>query len=180
MGAIAAQTKRMRMVIFLGVVTILSTSTRTTAETQAKNPPIKKVAKTKAPQAAKLQPQKKSAKMTLPLITEDLALATFDTFTVEWMKKLEQAEDFHKTRAQPVESTDGFTAEYVGYIPDRSIRVKKTDSADTPYVGILIYSEKKLRCAGKTKEEALQGPFNQVETNQVSEIFRFTKGKWVY
>jgi hypothetical protein len=180
MGGKALRTKRVGMAMFLGVVTFLSTSNTTTAETQAKNPPIKKVAKTKAPQAAKLQPQKKSAKMTLPLITEDLALATFDTFTVDWMKKLEQAEDFHKTRAQAVESPDGFAAEYVGYIPNRYITVKKTDSSDTPYVGILTYFEKKLRCAGKTKEQALQGPFDQVETSQVSEIFRFTKGKWVY
>ena len=180
MGAVATQTKRMRMVIFLGVVTVLSISTRATAETQAKNPPAKKVAKIKTPQATKNPLQKKSSKAEPLVINEERALAAFDTFTIEWMKKLEGTEDFHKTRAQAVESPDGFTAEYVGYIPDRSIRVKKTDSVDTPYVGILIYSEKTLRCAGKTKEEALQGPFDQVETSQVSEIFRFTKGKWVY
>jgi hypothetical protein len=96
------------------------------------------------------------------------------------MQKLAQTESFQKSRAQVVESPEGFAAEYVGYIPERKINVKKTDSSDTPYVGILTYSEKRLRCAGKTKEAALQGPFEQVDTSQVSEIFRFTKGKWVY
>ncbi len=180
MDAVATQTKWMRMVIFLGVFTVLSTGARATAETQAKNPSAKKVAKIKTLQTTKSSLQKKSAKAEPLVITEENALAAFDTFTIDWMKKLGETEDFHKTRAQAVESPDGFTAEYVAYIPDRSIRVKKTDSSDTPYVGILVYFEKKLRCAGKTKEEALQGPFNQVETNQVSEIFRFTKGKWVY
>lgn len=168
------------MAIFLGVVTFLSTSNTTIAETQAKNPLVKKVAKTKTPQAAKIPLQKKSAKAKPAVVTEESALATFDTFTIEWMQKLAQTENFHKTRAHVVESSDGFAAEYIGYILERHINVKKTDSTDTPYVGVLTYFEKKLRCAGKTKEEALQGPFDQVETSQVSEIFRFTKGKWVY
>jgi hypothetical protein len=96
------------------------------------------------------------------------------------MKKLAETEGFRKSRAQVKQSLDGFSAEYTGYLPHRYIHVKKTESADTPYVGILTYYEKTLRCTGKTKEEALQGPFNQVDTSQVSEIFRFTKGKWVY
>ena len=174
MGAIASQTKRMGMTIFFGVVTLLFTNSTIIADTQSQKPPAKRIAKTKTSH------EKKSDKPQLIITTEEDALATFDAFTIEWMQKLVQTEDFHKTQAQVVESPDGFAVEYVGYIPDRLIKVKKTDSSDTPYVGILTYSEKKLRCAGKTKEEALQGPFEQVETNPVSEIFRFTKGKWVY
>jgi len=58
--------------------------------------------------------------------------------------------------------------------------VKKTEYRDTPFVGTLTYYERTLRCSGKTQEEALQGPFEQVGTSPVREIFRFTKGKWVY
>jgi hypothetical protein len=58
--------------------------------------------------------------------------------------------------------------------------VKKTDSKETPFVGILTYFEKTMRCVGKTKEEALKGPFQPSDSKQVSEIFRFTKGKWMY
>ena len=180
MGAIASQTKRMGIVIFLGVVTFLSISNTTTAETQAKNPSVKKGVKTKTLQAAKSPLHKKSAKAEPLVITEESVLATFDTFTTEWMQKLALTEDFRKSQAHLVESPDGFAAEYTGYVPERLINIKKTDSTDTPYVGVLTYFEKKLRCAGKTKEDALKGPFEQVETSQVSEIFRFTKGKWVY
>jgi hypothetical protein len=71
-------------------------------------------------------------------------------------------------------------AEYIGYLPHRYITVKKTSSKDTPFVGILTYFEKTLRCTGKNREEATRGPFQQVDTSQVAEIFRFTKGKWKY
>ena len=74
----------------------------------------------------------------------------------------------------------GFVAEYTGYLPHRYTVVKPTESKATPFVGVLTYRKKKMRCVGKTKEAALEGPFEQAGTSQVSEIFRFTKGKWVY
>ena len=151
------------------------------AEQQPRSPPPKKLAKTKPTQSTQTSRSRaKTAGPGVPVISEDVALATFDAFTIEWMKKLEQTEEFHKAQAQITPAAEGFAVEYVGYLPHRYIHVKKTESADTPYVGILTYFEKKLRCTAKTKEAALQGPFEQIETNQVSEIFRFTKGKWVY
>ena len=72
------------------------------------------------------------------------------------------------------------SAEYVGYLPHRYLIVKKTGSTITPFIGILTYFEQTLQCVGKTREEALQGPWHQINTRQVSEIFRFTKGKWEY
>jgi len=114
-------------------------------------------------------------------ITEDAALASFDTFTIEWMQKLAGTEEFQRTqRAQVTESPEGVSAEYVGYLPHRYLIVKKTDSTITPFIGILTYFEQTLQCVGKTREEALQGPWHQIDTRQVSEIFRFTKGKWEY
>jgi hypothetical protein len=150
------------------------------AEQQTRSTP-KKLAKTKPTQPPQTSRSRaKTAGPGVPIISEDVALATFDAFTIEWMKRLEQTEEFHKAQAQITPASDGFAVEYVGYLPHRYIHVKKTESADTPYVGVLTYFEKKLRCTAKTKEAALQGPFEQIETNQVSEIFRFTKGKWVY
>lgn len=112
---------------------------------------------------------------------EDAALASFDTFTIEWMKKLVQTEEFQRTeRVKVTQSAEGFSAEYIGYLPHRYITVKKTSSKDTPFVGILTYFEKTLQCTGKTREEAVRGPFQQVDTSQVAEIFRFTKGQWKY
>jgi hypothetical protein len=148
---------------FLSSVTFVSAAEQTTAAS------AKKPAKTKS-----------TKKQAAPTLTEDVALASFETFTIEWMQKLAQTEDFHRTQAKVSEAAGGFAAEYTGYLPTRYITIKKTSSSDTPFVGILTYFEKRLRCTGKTKEEAMKGPFDHVETNQVSEIFRFTKGKWVY
>jgi hypothetical protein len=138
--------------------------------------------KPKSPKAAKSTSKRAKAKPpAAATVTEDAALASFDTFTIEWMDKLSRTEEFQRTqRVKIAESPEGFSAEYIGYLPHRYIVVKKTSSKATPFVGILTYFEKTLRCRGKTKEEALQGPFEQVETNLVSEIFRFTKGKWEY
>ena len=163
------------LLVSFGVITAAEQSPKASSPktTKAKSKPTQTTEK-------KSRPQSKSTGKAELLVTEDMALATFDAFTIEWMKKLEDTEPFHKTKAQVIQSTEGFSAEYTGYLPHRYIRVKKTESTDTPYVGILTYYEKKLRCTGKTKEEALQGPFDQVDTSPVSEIFRFTKGKWVY
>ena len=97
------------------------------------------------------------------------------------MQKLAGTEEFQRTqRAQVTESPEGVSAEYVGYLPHRYLIVKKTGSTITPFIGILTYFEQTLQCVGKTREEALQGPWHQIDTRQVSEIFRFTKGKWEY
>ena len=112
---------------------------------------------------------------------EDTARKDFDTFTREWMRKLVKTEDFQKKKMMRMTQTEaGFVAEYTGYLPHRYTVVKPTESKATPFVGVLTYRKKKMRCVGKTKEAALEGPFEQAGTSQVSEIFRFTKGKWIY
>lgn len=181
MCAIASHFRQIVVFTFISLLILTLTTSLVSAADQAKKSTTKSVKKTTATQSAKRQPaQAKIPSPTLVAVSEDVALSAFDTFTIEWMKKLEQTEEFRRTQAQISQSPDGFSAEYTGYLPHRYIHVKKTEATDTPYVGILTYYERKLRCNAKTKDEAIKGPFDQVETNQVSEIFRFTKGKWVY
>lgn len=123
----------------------------------------------------------KAAAKAAPQISEETVRTSFETFTQEWMNKLVEAEEFQRTKQVKVSETpEGFAAEYVGYLPQRTIEIRKTEYTDTPFVGTLTYQERTMRCSGKSKEEALQGPFQQVKTSPVREIFRFTKGKWVY
>jgi hypothetical protein len=152
-------------------------------EKSASPPANNKSTKSKSVAVAKAKAPKKGGKRKsfAAAVTQDHALASFETFTIEWMTKLAQTEEFQRTqRMQVSQASEGFTAEYIGYLPHRYITVKKTASKETPFVGILTYYEKVLRCVGKTQEEATKGPFNQTDVRQVSEIFRFTKGKWVY
>jgi len=141
-------------------------------KTKAK--PASKSTKTKATDSQQQAPAPSEA-------DEETIRTSFDSFTIEWMAKLAEAEEYHRTQLVKVtQRPEGFSAEYVGYLPQRYIEIKKTTSKDTPFVGLLTYYERTLRCSGKTKEEALKGPFEQVETLPVKEIFRFTKGKWIY
>jgi hypothetical protein len=180
MKAMAQHVKRARIITVLSIFSFTCFFNVATAAEQKKETKPKTVVKAKTTQKSQPKASPKIAAPAAAAISQDVALAAFDAFTLEWMKKLAETEGFHKSRAQIKQSLEGFSAEYTGYLPHRYIHVKKTESTDTPYVGILTYYEKTLRCTGKTKEEALQGPFDQVDTSQVSEIFRFTKGKWVY
>jgi hypothetical protein len=147
------------------------------AAEKPKKAPTKQTAKKTTGSSAR----SKTTKKAVPQVNEETARASFETFTQEWMAKLAEAEEFHRIKqVQVSESSEGFSAEYLGYLPERSIEIRKTEYADTPFVGTLSYQERTLRCIGKSKEAALQGPFQQVKTSPVREIFRFTKGKWVY
>lgn len=152
------------------------------AESQSKTS-VRKSPKTKSAKAKSTR-SKAPAKKTppAPVVVDEAAVhASFETFTLDWMKKLAEAEEYHRQEQLKVSQTgETFSAEYVGYLPQRFVAVKKTTSTETPFVGTLTYYERTLRCTGKTKEAATQGPFEQVETLPVKEIFRFTKGKWVY
>ncbi|MBM4256350.1 MAG: hypothetical protein FJ147_10670 [Deltaproteobacteria bacterium] len=153
------------------------------AEKTTKKPVAKQVTAVKpAKQTTKAKKPRGAAQAKAPVkFDEDTARTTFETFAREWMAKLAEAEEFQRAKKIKVtETPDGYSAEYIGYLPERSIQVRKTESTDTPFVGTLTYYERTLRCTGKTKEQAIQGPFEQVGTSPVLEIFRFTKGKWVY
>lgn len=109
------------------------------------------------------------------------ARLSFEMFTRLWMKKLMAAEQFQKNeRLTVTETADGVVAEYAGYLPDRDTTVKATTSAVTPFIGILRYYRTTMRSVGKTKRQAVRGPFEQADKNRVSEIFRYTEGEWVY
>ena len=155
------------------------------AESQSKTS-VRKSTKAKSTKAkttkAKTTKSKATAKQAAPVVIDEVVVqSSFETFTLDWMKKLAEAEEYHRQEQLKVsQNGEIFSAEYVGYLPQRFVAVKKTTSTETPFIGTLTYYERTLRCTGKTKEAATQGPFEQVETTPVKEIFRFTKGKWVY
>ena len=168
--------KSLSLVILFITSLLLSLAPAHAAEKKPSKKPAAKQTRAK-PAAPKTKAQSKAT----PKVDESTAQAAFETFIQEWMTKLAEAEEFQRTQKVKVTQTpDGYSAEYVGYLPQRSIQVKKTEYEDTPFVGTVTYYERTLRCTGKTKEQALQGPFEQVGTSPVREIFRFTKGKWVY
>jgi hypothetical protein len=165
--------------IIIACLLVSPVSTNAAGKKEAKaSAPKHTTTKTAAPRG---KAATKASTKAVPKVDEETARTTFETFTQEWMAKLAEAEEFQRTQKIKIDqSSEGFSAEYTGYLPQRFIEVKKTEYDETPYIGTLTYYERTLRCSGKTKEEALHGPFEQVKTSPVREIFRFTRGKWVY
>src|SRR5262245_23220380 len=92
----------------------------TQAETNTKAAKTK-TAKTKTPPP----PSKKAP--TAPVIDEAAVHSSFEIFTQEWMKKLAEAEEYHRTDLIKIsQNGEIFHAEYVGYLPQRFIEVKRT------------------------------------------------------
>ncbi len=91
------------------------------------------------------------------------ASAAFERFSEGWLSDL-RARGKQARRAGQNHSGPG---------EDYQVELRPTGKARAPYVGILRYSEHRVRCQGA-------GNCQRVATQRVSEIFRFQNGKWVY
>lgn len=107
---------------------------------------------------------------------------SFEQFAKTWMAKLENINKINsKTVSLKPSAADGvYSGKYVCYGPECQTSIKKTDSAETPYIGLIRYSEKQILKKGTSKQDAMSDPGTAIEETPVTEIFRFSKGRWVY
>ena len=105
---------------------------------------------------------------------------SFQEFNRKWMDGLYTREEKNKKNLTCKKVKDYYCAEYTGYSRTYSSTIKKIDSKETPYIGMLNYHEKKFESRADTFEKALSGPFNPVYEYPVTEIFSFTNGEWTY
>lgn len=112
------------------------------------------------------------------------AKKTFGDFCASWVDKLRERERYNQTKIQWEPSPEGgVVGEYVGYDTKNVGPTSGTETVehvDATPIGKLVYLELKLRRAGKSKEEALTHEPEIVEKTEVTEIFRFDRGSWVY
>ncbi|MFC1591796.1 hypothetical protein ACFL43_04675 [Thermodesulfobacteriota bacterium] len=71
-----------------------------------------------------------------------------------------------------------YVAEYTGYADDYEFSIRKTGSRHAPYIGILQYNEIQFQNAAPTADAAMHGPFQNLGSSFVTEIFTYTKGAW--
>lgn len=105
---------------------------------------------------------------------------SFESFNRAWMRKLYRIEAGNFTRAKVTRFEGVYRAEYIGYGPNYRSQIKRTDSAVTPFIGVLTYQEIKYVSTGSSEQEVLKGPFSIGSSGEVKEIFRYTNGKWFY
>lgn len=133
----------------------------------------KPVAKAAAPAKSKAKaPAKKQGQSKVDL--DD----SFKVFCGEWGKKLHEREIFNIKQIKWDTGQNWVQGTYVGYSEPKSCMVEP-DSGPVP-VGKIIYHEFVYEKRGGTVPEAESGAGKAVETTEVTEIFRYTNGKWVY
>jgi len=104
--------------------------------------------------------------------------ATFQGFCSEWMQKLEVREQHNATNIKWESSADGVRGAYVGYTQDHTCILKERKDSGT--VGKISYREIRYEKRGGTIAEAEHSVAHPVETTEITEIFRYAKGQWVY
>lgn len=103
------------------------------------------------------------------------AEAAFETFANQWMAKVHELED--KQRAHPTvkEGSEEPIVTYRGYDDDYTVELRPTGHAKAPYVGLLRYTEYVYSCTDVKAEDC-----TVASTVPVTEIFRYSNGRWTY
>jgi len=111
---------------------------------------------------------------------EPAVLQSFQKFSRQWMAKLTDISAQNGLKALSRRGAGGEQAKYVCYGPDCEVWIKKTDSRHTPYVGFIRYPEKHFLKNGDSAQPAMGGEDTLLAAFPVTEIFRFSGGRWVF
>ena len=88
-----------------------------------------------------------------------------------------EADNRRKVKWQP--GGTGVTGTLVRYSKDYDCIMKEKSTNGTP-IATIVYREYIYSAAGPSKDEALAAQPTVVDATEVTEIFRYTKGEWVY
>lgn len=102
----------------------------------------------------------------------------FRAFCDSWMQKLRERETYNTSHIV-WDRRDGLvTGEHVAYGNECSCEAHEESGKDP--IGKIAYREIRYRRQGATPAEALATPGTIVEQSDVTEIFRYAKGRWQY
>lgn len=100
-------------------------------------------------------------------------------FCVKWMGFLETRERDNKKAIKWEKKAARVAGHYVGYSKEYDCTMKERSSNGTP-VATIQYKEFVYEKEGTSQAEAEQDEAAPVEATEVTEIFRYSKGQWVY
>lgn len=100
-------------------------------------------------------------------------------FCVKWMGFLETRERDNKKAIKWEKKPNRVAGHYVGYSKEYDCTMKERSSNGTP-VATIEYKEFVYEKEGASQAEAEQDEAAPVDATEVTEIFRYSKGQWVY
>ncbi len=105
---------------------------------------------------------------------------SLSTFCEKWMGFLAQREVDNKQKIAWRALGDEVEGEFVGYNKDYTCAVSELRPDTKVPVGTIKYLEFKYRHKGVSTSAALDNRPKIIEATEVTEIFRYSKNKWVY
>jgi len=102
----------------------------------------------------------------------------FKSFCEEWMGKLAAREQDNAGNIQWETRADGVIGAYTAYSKEHTCVLK--DGTGSVPVGKITYREYRYEKRGGSIPEAKASQPLPVETTEVTEIFRYSGGKWLY
>jgi hypothetical protein len=123
----------------------------------------------------------KHVKPSAPAATETVSgpeVRNFQAFCDEWMQKLHDRELYNTAHIAWETHGGRIGGEYVGYATTCTCIAREEPGKDP--IGKISYRETRYRREGTTPTEALAGTGTVIEQSDVTEIFRYGKGRWQY
>jgi hypothetical protein len=123
--------------------------------------------------------KKQEAKAAAPAGNDEKIAAELKAFCVKWMGFLETRERDNRKGIKWQTRPEGVAGQFVGYSKEYDCIMKERSSNGTP-VATIVYKEFLYEQKGGSQGEAAQTQPNVIDATEVTEIFRYAKGQWVY
>lgn len=125
--------------------------------------------------------EKKAAKpaVAAAAASDEKIAADLTAFCKKWMGFLETRERDNKRGVKWQHTGSGVKGQYTGYSAEYDCSLKERSSNGTP-VATIVYREYVYETAGASQDAALAAKPTIVDATEVTEIFRYSKGEWVY
>jgi len=123
---------------------------------------------------------KKGAKpAAAPAVSDEKLAEDLKMFCKKWMGFLETRERDNKRGVKWQNTPGNVKGQFVGYSTEYDCTLKERSSNGTP-IATIVYKEYVYETTGASQDEALAAKPTIVDATEVTEIFRYNKGEWVY
>lgn len=113
-------------------------------------------------------------------VPQEVVSSQFSDFCKDWASKLATRERDNRAAIRWQPSPSGVKGEFVGYSPQPRCELKDLPDPKAVPIGRIIYREITYQQNGSSASAAATSQPDIVDQTEVTEIFRYSKGQWVY